>query len=308
MSASRRGLVAVRSADDVRNQVGLVDRSGHLVRPFGAPGFYSNPTLSPDGRRFVTSVWEDASRKYSLWLFDVDGAGSTRLSLGPVSDLVPVWSPDGRRLIFRSVRDKRAGLYERDLAGGVERVVLASHTAPRMEIPETWSADGRYVTFQVIQHRTRFDVLAWDLAGEPRTFPVLATEANEGQSQISPDGRFIAYVSDESGRFEVYVKPFPSGPEKWLISSHGGYEPRWRQDGQELYYIAADRMLTAVRVATAPVFQAGRATPLFNTHVDYPWQDTRNHYDVMPDGRSFVFLRAANDRRAAPFAMLVNWR
>jgi Tol biopolymer transport system component len=178
-----------------------------------------------------------------------------------------------------------------------------------MEVPESLSPDGRHLTYRRMGQGTHFDVWAWDLV-EKRTFPVIATTANEGNSHISPDGRYIAYASDESGSFEVYVRPFLSGTDKdrRLVSSHGGVDPRWRADGLELFYIAANRMLNAVSVTTSPAFQQGKTTPLFDSQAEYLWQDTRNHYDVTPDGRRFVLVSPVTDRRAAPFTLIVNWR
>jgi Tol biopolymer transport system component len=305
VSVSRTGLIAARSADEVQNTLAVADRTGRVVRTLGTPAFHSNPTLSPDGRQVLASVATDMTASLNLWMFDLKGGDGSRTTFGAKWDWAPVWSTDGQRIIFASLRDKQLGLYEQKLGSGADVPILS---APRMQMPESWSRDGRYLTYQTMGQGTRFDVWAWDLTGERRSFPLLASEANEGHSQISPDGRFIAYTSDESGRFEVYVKPFPSGPEKWPVSSYGGVEPRWRADGGELYYIAADRTLTAVSVTTTPGFQRGQATPLFNSQAEYLWQDTRNHYDVTPDGRHFVIMSPAADQRVAAFTLIMNWR
>jgi Tol biopolymer transport system component len=307
VSVSRTGLIAVRRADDVQDQLVLVDRaSRRVVRTFGTPAFHSNPTLSPDGRRLVATVGLDFEQPFSLWMFDIAGGDGVRFASRAQWEYAPVWSSDSRRLMFASVVDKRTGLYERAINGGAASQIAA---AAFLHCPESLSPDGRYLTYQRMGEGTRFDVWVWDLVAH-RTFPLLASEANEGNSQISPDGRYVAYTSDESGSFQIYVRPFLRGGEtdKWLVSSHGGVDPRWRRDGRELFYIAADRMLTAVDVQTSPVFERGKATPLFDSQAEYLWQDTRNHYDVTPDGQRFVLIAPATDRRAAPFTLIVNWR
>jgi len=305
VSVSRTGVIAARSADDVQDTLAVTDRAGRVLRTLGTPAFYRNPTFSRDGRQVLATVATDLTSTSNLWQFDLNGGDGSRATFGTKWDWAPVWSSDGQRIIFASLRNKQFGLYERKLGAGSDDPILS---AARMQSPESWSRDGRYLTYQTMGQGTRFDVWAWDLTGERRTFPLLASEANEGHSQISPDGHFVAYTSDESGRFEVYVRPFPSGPGKWPVSSQGGVEPRWRRDGRELIYIAADRMLTAVSVTTTPEFQRGQATPLFNSQAEYLWQDTRNHYDVTPDGRKFVLALPATDQRAAAFTLIVNWR
>jgi hypothetical protein len=305
LAVSRSGLIAVRNADDVQDQIVLVDRtSRQVIRRYGAPGFHGNPTLSRDGRQLLASLTRDLTQPYNLWRFDVEGGEGARVTFGSDWDIAPVWASDGQGFIFHSVRDKRAGLYERKLSAGQDTLVLP---VSFLQIPESWTANGRYLTFQKLGQGTRFDVWAWDRV-ENRTFPVVATKANEGNSQISPDGRYIAYTSDESGQFEVYVKPFPAGSERWLVSSHGGVDPRWRGDGLEMFYIAADHMLNAVRVTTSPAFQSGPSVPLLDSRAEYLWLDTRNHYDVTPDGQRFVLMAPVSDRRAAPFTLIVNWR
>ena len=305
LAVSRSGLIAVRNTDDVQNRLVLIDRaSKRVVRTFGSPAFHSNPTLSPDGRQLLATIVRDLTQPLNLWRFDIEGGEGSQITSGSPFDIAPVWSSDGGRFIFHSVRDKRAGLYERKVSAGIDELVLP---ASFLQVPESWSRDGRYLTFQKMGQGTRFDVWAWDMA-EKRAFAISAGKANEGNSQISPDGHYIAYTSDESGQFEVYVKPFPSGTGKWLVSSRGGVDPRWRGDGRELYYIATDRMLSALSVTTAPAFTFGKSRPLLDSQAEYLWQDTRNHYDVTPDGRQFVLVSPTTDQRAAAFTLIVNWR
>ena len=208
--------------------------------------------------------------------------------------------------MFASTRSRKLELYQRNLRGGdAETKVL---DAPMMQVPESWTADGRYLTFSTMRPGTKSDVWAWRLDNDAPPVPVLESPANEGQSQVSPDGRFIAYTSDESGRFEVYVQSFPLAHGKWQISSGGGFDPRWRSDGRELFFVGADRRLIAVDVRTRATFQHGAAKPLFETGLLDLWQDTRNHYEVSPDGQRFLVMVPRVDPRSVPFTMLVNWQ
>jgi hypothetical protein len=137
---------------------------------------------------------------------------------------------------------------------------------------------------------------------------LLQSDANETQSQISPDGRFIAYASDESGRFEVYVQTFPTLGQKWQASAKGGADPRWRGDGRELFYVSSDRKLMAVDVEPGHPTRYGVPRELFPTGIKYLWQDTRNHYDVSPDGRHFLLLVPRADPQSGSYTLIVNWK
>jgi len=303
-SLSRSGLLVVRAATDEQKRLVWFDRTGRPIGELGEPALYSNPALSPDGKALVVTMAQNDSGPANLWLFDLATGASSRLTFATGIDVAPVWSPSADRIIFASMRDRKLELFQYDVTGGgVETKLLL---APRMQVPEAWTSDGRHITFSTMRSNTKSDVWSWQLDERPPV-RVLESPANEGQSQASPDGRFIAYTSDESGRFEVYVQSFPVPSEKWQISSGGGFDPRWRRDGRELFYVAADRKLMAVDARTHPGFQHGAATPLFDTGLIDLWQDTRNHYEVSPDGRRFLLMVPRVDPRSVPFTMLVNW-
>lgn len=154
--------------------------------------------------------------------------------------------------------------------------------------------------------KTKYDVSVLPLFGDRRPQPLLREAFSEGQSQISPDGRWMAYTAYETGTMEVYVRPFPSGAGKWQISTNGGADPRWRRDGKELFFIAAGGMLTALTVGTDGVFKPGVQTPLFDTRVNHLWDDARNHYDVSRDGRRFLVTRPIEDHGTVPLTVIVN--
>jgi len=305
-SVSRSGLLVVRTATDEQKRLVWFDRTGHVVGEVGSAALYSNPALSPDGRELVVTVAQSDSGPADLWLFDLATGSGSRVTFAKGVNFAPVWAPAADRIIFASSRSKKIELYVHNLRRGDGDTKVLD--APMMQVPEAWTADGRYLTFSTMRPGTKSDVWAWRFDNVRAPLPLLESPANEGQSQISPDGRFIAYISDESGRFEVYVQSFPLSEGKWQISSGGGFDPRWRLDGQELFYVGADRRLMAVDVRTRGTFEHGGAKPLFDTGLLDLWQDTRNHYEVSPDGRRFLVMVPRVDPRAVPFTMLVNWQ
>jgi Tol biopolymer transport system component len=315
VSTSRTGLLAVRRGDDGLTRLTWVNRAGRELGSVADAVEYSNPTISPDGTQAAITAYESPShRQGNLFLLDLTTLQSTRVTFGPHMDVAPVWSPDGDRLFFLSNRRGPMELYERSLTGGAESTLLP---VPRKEalgratlpwmIPESWASDHTYLTYSVGQVETKSDVWMLDLRNGLSPRPLLNGSANEAHSQISPDGRYIAYASDESGRFEIYVQSFPVLGQKWQVSSAGGADPRWKRDGRELYYVAADRRMMAVQIDPGPSRRYGAPRPLFQTDLKYLWQDTRNHYDVTPDGQRFLILAPRVDPRSAAYTMILNW-
>ena len=243
-----------------------------------------------------------------LWLRALDREVEQQFSvvLG-VSTAEPIWSPDAGRIVFRSgsdILEKRA-----DGSGVVQPLVEGSQA----RTPTDWSRDGQYVVFTSQDAKTLLDVWFLPLNSSGRKpVPFLQSAANEHWARLSPDGRWIAYASDGSGRDEVYVRPFPSGDGQWQISSAGGTEPRWRGDGKELFFIAADgSMMTATvgseTTGTTLVLLPGASQPLFDTH-SRPINTFTWRYDVTPDGKRFL-LALPLDAPAGPppLNVVVNW-
>jgi len=298
-SVSHKGLIAARSAGVDQNRLAWIDRrTGRETASLSEPSWYSNPTLSPDGTKLLATL-SSGGPSDNLWMFEKTSPAPRRITSG-TWDTLPVWSPSGDRVVFRGA----TGLLEQSLVdGGDAKPVLP---AKMLLFPESWSR--HYMTVSTLARGTRSDIWAWKLDEPKELFPVVKTEAQEGQSQISPDGRYVAYASDESGQFEVYVQTFPTPTRRWQVSVGGGADPRWR-NAQELFYVGADRWMKAVRTTLQPAFAFGRAVPLFETQLDQIWLgDTRNHYDVTPDGQRFVVLAPKTDRRLAPFTVLINWQ
>jgi Tol biopolymer transport system component len=300
-TVSRTGALAFRQEADARKRLTWFDRSGRVEATFGEPAMYGSPAIAADGRRAAVVVADADPRQLraEIWLVDTQRGALTPMTMNHAFNFSPVWSPAGDRVLFTSNQSGRFQVYEKTIADGIERPF-----AIRLQgTPEGWSKDGRFVTASMTQRDTRSDAWAWPLQGG-RPMAIARSARNEGQSQISPDGRFVAYTSDESGRLEVLVKTFPDLKHVWR-SATGGADPRWRGDGRELFYISADRRLMAVPVGPT-LTQAWRPPePLFDVKVDDLWEDSRNHYDVTADGRHFLMPVLASTPAHDPFTVVV---
>ena len=306
-SVSATGLVTYRAGGGARNQLTWFDRAGQALGTLGAPDATQlDPTLSPDGRQ--VAVWRVAQSNTDIWL--IDAARTTRFTFDPAADLYPVWSPDGRRLVFsRLVRAGILDLYQKPAnGGGAEALLLAS---PETKAATSWSADGRSLLYSAQSPNTANDVWVLPMAGDPKPWPFLNSTFTEATSAYSRDGQWVAYQSDESGRYEIYVRPFPGPGGQWQVSTAGGKDPRWRPDGQELYYIAPDGRLMAAPIASSgTALQPGLPTALFQPRIALggtPNISARQQYDVAPDGRFLINVNA-DEGTAAPITVITNWQ
>jgi Tol biopolymer transport system component len=233
----------------------------------------------------------------------------SRLTFDPARDQFPVWSPDGKRIAFASDRTGNFDLYQHASNGaGQDELLLKSN---HQKYPTDWSSDGRYLLYSDLDPKTKPDlwVLPMESASSERK-PVLFlrtdlhTDLYKGNGKFSPDVHWIAYESTESGRVEIYVQPFPSaegGGGKWMVSHGGATQPRWRGDGKELLYLAADGNVMAVPVSTSgAAFEAGTPAVLFKGPPNHGW-------DVSADGKRFLFPVPSGDTAQAPFTVVQNW-
>jgi serine/threonine-protein kinase len=259
-----------------------VDRSGN-ERLTGAPGReYSQPRRAPDDRRVVTTVSGGAE---NLWLYDLGRETLDRFTVEVGG--FPVWTPDGRRIGFSSRKGGSYDIYSKPLDGSrPDEPLLPSEGT---KYPFSWTADGRTLAFVRVNPKTFQDIwlLSPDSKVKERLF--LSTQFREGAPTFSPDGRWIAYVSDESGRAEIYVRPVPGPGEKWTISSDGGNEPIWSRNGRQIFYRRDDAMYV-VDVQTSPTFSAGKARKLFEKHYA-PSNAFWPNYDVSADGERLLMIK-----------------
>jgi len=305
-SLSAVGHLAYRAGGSERRQLTWFDRTGKLVGVAGEPDANGlvTPALSPDGRRIA--VARAVQGNQDMWVIDVQRGGATRFTFDPASDAYGVWSPDGTRIAFMSNRKGIYDLFLKSSSGaGAEELVLAS---PFTKLPSDWSLDGRFLLYQQGDPKNGWDLVALPMTGDRKPIVVVSTPFEERGGQFSPDGRWVAYQSNESGRFEIYVQPFPGPGGKWQASTAGGVHPRWRPDGKELFFLAPDAKLMAVPVrASDSTFEAGSAAALFQTRtVTGGSADLTPQYAVSRDGR-FLFNVLDDTTTAAPITVVLNW-
>jgi serine/threonine protein kinase/Tol biopolymer transport system component len=303
-SVSENGVLAYRSGGAQINQPLWFDRGGKQIGSLGAAGLYFTVGLSPDERRAAVDRSDPQTGTNDIWLFDLSLGIPSRLTTDPANDSNPLWSPDGSRIVFSSSREGVSSLYQKIASGGGnEEVLLKSSEA---KVPDDWASDGQFIVYQTLNQKTRWDLWVLPMSGEPQPFPFLQAEFNEQQAQFSPDGKWIAYTSDESGAPEIYAQPFPASGGRWRVSTGGGCQPRWRRDGKELFYIALDGKLMAVDVKLGATLEARVPKTLFGTRV-LSLTDFGTHYAVTANGQRFLINSTIEETSATPISIVVNW-
>ncbi|HYG09639.1 MAG TPA: hypothetical protein VD835_06675, partial [Pyrinomonadaceae bacterium] len=303
-SVSETGTLLYRSNTAAADtQLVWFARAGKQLDTVGAAGHYSDIRLSPDGKRVAFQRLDTEKGASDIWLIELARGTTSRLTFDPANDGDGVWSPDGGRIVFSSMREGLPNLYQKLSSGaGGEELLLKTEDA---KFANDWSPDGRHVLYNAMS-RQSFDLWVLPLFGERRPEPFLRTDFQEVSGRFSPDGRWIAYVSDESGRFEVYVQSFPASGGKWQVSNGGGASPRWRRDGRELFYLSADGKLMAVEVdGSSDTFESGVPGPLFEPRVGAISGDSP--YDVAADGRRFLVKVLVEENAPAPITVVLNW-
>jgi serine/threonine protein kinase len=309
VSASAAGPIVYRSASAGGcRQFMWFDRSGKDVGNVGDPGGAPELlelSLSPDGRR---ATGYQVGGDSDIWLLDLGHLVFRRFTSDPAIDSYATWSPDSGRVVFASNRNGVYDLYIKPAVGGGEDLLLASAEDKH---PMDWSPDGRFLLYRALSRKGGWDLWALPMEGDRKPLPVVHTNFDETGAQFSPDGKWIAYESNESSRFEIYVQPFPGPGGQTQLSTGGGAQVRWSPAGDELFYIALDARLMAVPIRLAPsreTLEAGSPIPLFTTRVGgalaFPF---RQQYDVSSDGRRFL-MNTVTAENAAPITVILNWK
>jgi serine/threonine-protein kinase len=282
-----------------------VDRAGRATPVNDQVLGYEDLHVSPDGRRVAMTIEEpgpDGTAAH-VWLGDLLRGTLTRLTFEGYSR-DPVWAPDGESVVYGSRRgESDFGLYLQRVDGRTPAERVWASPTPIWPDPQSFSPDGRTVVFTTKGAETSDDIWTLSLDGDRTARPWLETPATEWAGRLSPDGRFLAYNSDESGRDEVYVQPFPGPGGKWLVSQGGGINPIWSRDGRQLFYRRGGQFL-AVDLETASGFTAGKPVPLFSGR----YRETGRDFDVSPDGSRFVMMLNPDPRTAPSFNVLLDWR
>ena len=278
-----------------------VDREG-AVEPLGAPpGSYRDPRLSPDGRRLAV---RNGVENPDIWVYDMGRQTLSRLTFAPEADETPVWTPDGKWVTFAGDRDGVRNLLRRVADGSEEEeqlVTLQGHAHAN-----SWSPDGQVLVFGMGQQSASEGIWLLPLEEDRKPTLFLKTPGNVFASRLSPDGHWIAYASDESGRPEIYVQPFPGLGGKWQISTDGGGHAVWARNGRELFYRNGDKLMV-VEVTTEPTFAPGSPKALFEGQF-YTSGDGNTNYDVAPDGQRFVMIKdSAEQQESGQINVVLNW-
>ena len=300
--AGKKMLVAQTGRSAVRSQLTWFDRSGRAVGTLGPPGSFGNPRLSPDGRRVAFDQVDPSGRNVDIWIHELASDAVTRLTFGPVLNSSPVWSPDGKRIAFAGNRKSSFHLLQKNADGSGSEQEITDRGATVQTLGWDWSQDGKYLL-------AREGKEVWYLSlAERQMRPLLQTSGIVRNAQFSPDGRWVAYSSNETGDWEVYVSPFPTVSSKWQVSRSGGEEPRWRGDGKELFYFSGEGKMMAVAVKAGSSFEAGSPVTLFQAHISQPVSSQEiSSYDVSRDGMKFLINTKVAEPKAAPLSIILNW-
>jgi len=299
-------LVFDPSANRQRRQYRWVDRRGQPINSLDVAAGNNHPWLSPDEKRFIADSPDPQNGTFDIWLYDISGAATQRFTFDPAIDFAPVWSPDGGRIVWTSNREGGIfNLYQKAASLAGEDTLLWKSDYGKF--PTDWSRDGRFIIYRQNEPKTKSDVWVLPLtgSGEAKPFPVVRTEASELAGTLSPDGAHLAYASDVSGRYEVWVQNFPRGGGKRQVSTGGGNHPRWRRDARELFYYAGDGKLMAAPVRSGESLEVGAAVPLFEFRGGANGGNAP--YAVTADGQRFLINAVEETEPNAPLTVVVNW-
>jgi eukaryotic-like serine/threonine-protein kinase len=306
VSVSNTGVLVYRPGGDELCELVWVDRNGKASEPVVQPGRYHEPMISLDGRKVVLTVGTDNGG--DLWMLDTTRNLLTRFTFDAAAEGSGIFSPDGNTVYFASNRNAlRQSIYKKAASGtGSEELVYAGE---ENIFPTSISPDGRYLLMDqtgTVERGPR--ILLLELGGSGRAVEAVSSALAAQHSSFSPDGRWIVYSSNESGRTEVYVQPFPTTGGKWQISTNGGDQPLWSFNGKEIFYIGLDKRLMTVPVTVGNSFEVGAGSVLFATRLPASGlTDERNNYVVHPDGNRFLVNNLTDAAAEAPLTVTLNW-
>ncbi len=301
-SVSHNGVLVFRGGEQPGSRLVWVDRRGTETPALDGSADYGDAALSPDGARLVYDVSSNGGNRADIWIRDLARGVSSRFTFDPALEIDAQWSPDGRRIVFTSRAKGRGDLFVKDVSGTRDAEPLLVNADEKYV--SDWSRDGRYILFASRPAGSGWDIWAMPLTGDRKPFPVVKTSFVELWATFSPDGKYIAYQSNESGRQEIYAQDFPEAHNKWQISTDGGTEPFWRGDGRELFYRAGSRMM-AVSIETGTTLTAGNPAQLFQAR--FATVQARGHYRPSPDGQRFLVLSPIAREFERPAAVVLNW-
>jgi Tol biopolymer transport system component len=292
-------LVAQKGGDTGVSQMLWFDRKGQQVGVASKPGEYGNISLAPNGKFVAADTMDPGSQNTDVWTYGLTTESAKRLTFDPAIDSSPVWSPDSSRIVFCSDRAQRFNLYLKDATGAQDEKVIPQEGLDRY--PTDWSHDGKYVLYE------RGNDLWFVSLSDLHNTLFLKGLSTPRAGRFSPDGKWVAYASNESGRWEVYVTSFPEAHGKWQVSNAGGEQPKWRNDGKEFYYLAPDGKIMAAPVTTGAKFDAGTPVALFQANPrEMVATSEQSSYDVSKDGQKFL-INTQLKTAMTPLSVVTNW-
>jgi Tol biopolymer transport system component/tRNA A-37 threonylcarbamoyl transferase component Bud32 len=300
-SASTNGLLLYERA--FKAQLTWIDAAGNKLATLGEPGYISAPYLSPDEKYVIATLTDPRQNRLKLWLYDLVHGTSTPFTLGEGDDQYPAWSPDSQQIAFTSARNGHEEIYVKPVGGGSREQLLLTIEKAGTEA-DRWSSDGKYMLFDYFASQANGgDVWALPLFGDRKPFPVVQTPATEIWGTFSDDGKWVAYQSDESGRGEIYVVPFPGPGGKWQISTGGGLVTYWPQ-GKELFYTTPDARVIGVQFETqGSNFVVGKSRELFQGRAF----GSSTGLAVSRDGKRWLLAMPVDQMNASPLILETNW-
>ncbi len=278
------------------------DRKGNRIGTVGEPADYTNPALSPDGRTLAVSKRDPDTRTRDIWLFDLTRGTNRRLTFDPADDTSAAFSPDGQRIMFTSSRKGHRDIWQKDASGARDEELVLSSNAEKLL--DDWTRDGRYLIFGNLAPGGTREEWALPLFGDRKPFAVISGPRTIQGAQVSADGKWIAYASDESGRQEIYVQNFPPTGGRWQISTDGGIEPMWNPNGKELFYLHINSLMAVDVKAGIDRFEPGAPHLLFEAPIG---NLMRNAYAVAPDGKRFLINTRVETTDRLPMTVVLNW-
>ncbi len=305
-SASRNGVLAYQASPGGElSRLVWLDRDGNHLETVASGRAYTHPRISNDGRRVAYAVVDPQTANVDIWIHDLTRGTSSPLTFGPGVNLSPVWSPDDRRIVFSSNRNGIHEIYQREISGGGHDELLLPGGRSR------WAVDHSAANGLIALHGsdTAGEALGLDIQvlspADRNVTTLMSTPFAESTPQFSPDGKWLAYASNESGRTEIYVRTVSAPGPKWPVSTSGGSRPRWGRDGREIFFIAPDGTLMAVDVETGSELRASVPRPLF--HAEFRMVDFGYPYDVSPDGNRFLVNELVEEEHPATITVVQNW-